>query len=33
MSGVPDLEYTALKTLTDAEMRNREQGNRYGSLG
>jgi len=26
LSGVPDLEYTALKTLTEAEKRNREQG-------
>lgn len=33
MSGVPDLEYTALKTLTDAEKRNREQGKRLWLVG
>ncbi len=33
MSGVPDLEYTALKTLTDAEKRNREQGIRLWLVG
>jgi sulfate permease, SulP family len=33
MSGVPDLEYTALKTLTEAEKRNREQGIRLWLIG
>jgi anti-anti-sigma factor len=33
MSGVPDLEYTALKTLTGAEKRNREQGIRLWLVG
>jgi sulfate permease, SulP family len=33
MSGVPDLEYTALKTLTEAEKRNRAQGIRLWLVG
>jgi sulfate permease, SulP family len=33
MSGVPDIEYTALKTLTDAEKRARERGNRLWLVG
>jgi high affinity sulfate transporter 1 len=33
MSGIPDLEYTALKTLTEAEKRNREQGFRIWLVG
>ncbi len=33
MSGIPDLEYTALKTLTEAEKRNREQGLRLWLVG
>ena len=33
MSGVPDLEYTALKTLTDSEMRFRELGIRLWLVG
>jgi sulfate permease, SulP family len=33
MSGVPDLEYSALKTLTNAEERNREQGIRLWLVG
>jgi high affinity sulfate transporter 1 len=33
MSGVPDLEYTALKTLMDAEKRNRDQGIRLWLVG
>ena len=33
MSGVPDLEYTALKTLTDSEKRFRELGIRLWLVG
>lgn len=33
MSAVPDLEYTALKTLTEGEKRNREQGIRLWLVG
>jgi sulfate permease, SulP family len=33
MSGVFDLEYTALKTLTEAEKRNREHGTRLWLVG
>jgi anti-anti-sigma factor len=33
MSGVSDLEYTALKTLTDAEKRSRERGTRLWLVG
>jgi sulfate permease, SulP family len=33
MSAVPDLEYTALKTLTNSEKRNREQGIRLWLVG
>ncbi len=33
MSAVSDLEYTALKTLTNSEKRNREQGVRLWLVG
>jgi sulfate permease, SulP family len=33
MSGVPDLEYTALKTLTDAAKRNRRRGTQIWLVG
>ena len=33
MSGVPDLEYTALKTMAESERRNREQGIRLWLVG
>ena len=33
MSGVPDLEYTALKMLTEGEKRQRELGKRVWLVG
>jgi len=33
LSGVPDLEYTALKTLTEAEARQRERGTKLWLVG